>query len=47
VPTHPHELEVSLEGVVYPAWHRIASVDNEVDPGTFEIEPIPDGFCDR
>ena len=44
---HPHQLEVSLEVVAYPAWHRIASVDNEARRPTFSVEPIPDAFCDR
>lgn len=44
---HPHELEINLEHFVYPGWHRIASVDNDADPPTMEIEPIQDGFCDR
>lgn len=41
--THPHELEVSLEIFVYPAWHEIASVT----PSSFSVEPIPGAFCDR
>jgi len=45
--THPHALEVSLESVAYPAWHRIAAVDNEASPPTFSIEPIPGAFCDQ
>ena len=45
--THPHQLEVSLEVAVYPAWHQIASVDNQASPPTFSVEPIPDAFCDR
>jgi hypothetical protein len=45
--THPHELEISLEYFVYPGWHRIASVDNDGDPPTMRIEPIPGSFCDR
>ena len=45
--THPHALEVTLRAVVYPAWHRIASVDNEASPPTFSVEPIPGAFCDR
>jgi hypothetical protein len=44
---HPHELEITLDGFVYPAWHRIASVDNEATPPTFRVEPIPASFCDR
>ncbi|HSI99379.1 MAG TPA: hypothetical protein VLA59_03230, partial [Patescibacteria group bacterium] len=36
--THPHELEVSLDSFVYPAWHRIADVDNEASPPTFAVE---------
>jgi hypothetical protein len=44
---HPHTLEVTLEAFVYPAWHRLASVDNDADPPTFTVEPIPDAFCDR
>jgi hypothetical protein len=32
---------------VYPGWHRIASVDNDGDPPTMRIEPIPGSFCDR
>lgn len=46
-PTHPHELEVSLDIFVYPAWHRIAAVDNETSPPSFIVEPIPGAFCDR
>lgn len=45
--THPHELEVSLEIFVYPAWHRIANVDNEASLPSFVVEPIPGSFCDR
>ena len=45
--THPHAMEVNLEFFAYPAWHRIASVDNEASPPTFTIEPIPGAFCDR
>jgi hypothetical protein len=45
--THPHELEVSLEHFVYPAWHRIGSVHNEASPPTFSAEPIPGAFCER
>lgn len=45
---HPHELEIAgLDVFVYPAWHMLASVDNEGTPPTFEVEPIPGGFCDR
>lgn len=45
--THPHELEVSLELFVYPAWHRLADVDNDASPPSFAVEPIPGSFCDR
>jgi hypothetical protein len=45
--THPHELEIALEFFVYPAWHRITSVDNEATPPTADVEPIPGSFCDR
>ena len=45
--THPHALEVLLESFAYPAWHRIASVDNDASPPAFTIEPIPGAFCDR
>ena len=44
---HPHLLEVTLEIFVYPAWHRLAHVDNASDPPTFAVEPIPGSFCDR
>jgi hypothetical protein len=44
---HPHQLEVTLEIFVYPAWHRLADVDNAADPPTFIVEPIPGSFCDR
>jgi hypothetical protein len=44
---HPHVLEVTLDVFVYPAWHRIASVDNEADPPTYRVEPFPGSFCDR
>jgi hypothetical protein len=43
---HPHVLEVTLEIFPYPAWHRLARVDNRVEPPTFEVEPIPGAFCD-
>jgi hypothetical protein len=42
---HPHQLEVTLDIFVYPAWHRLV-VDNRADPPTFEAEPIPGAFCD-
>jgi hypothetical protein len=45
--THPHELEVSLDFFVYPAWHEIVDVDNEADPPMFEVVPIDGAFCDR
>ena len=45
--THPHELEISLDVFVYPAWHELTDVDNEADPPTFAVEPIHGGFCDR
>lgn len=45
--SHPHELEISLEYFIYPGWHRIASVDNDATPPTFEVEPIRGAFCDR
>src|SRR5688572_12516630 len=45
--THPHQLEVSLEFIVYPAWHEITAVDNDADPPTFAVAPIEGGFCDR
>ncbi len=45
--THPHELEISLEFFVYPAWHRIAVEDDEAGEPTYTVEPIPGGFCDR
>jgi hypothetical protein len=44
---HPHELEVSLDFVVYPMWHRIASIDNAASPPTYTVEPIDEAFCDR
>ena len=43
---HPHALEVTVEAFAYPAWHRLTAVDNEADPPTFEVEPIPGAFCD-
>ena len=43
---HPHELEVTLDFFVYPAWHRLARVNNDVNPPTFTVEPIRDAFCD-
>lgn len=46
--THPHELEIAgLDVFVYPAWHMLAEVDNDATPPTFEVAPIPGGFCDR
>lgn len=45
--THPHEIEVSVEYFVYPSWHRIATVDNEAQSPSFEVEPIPGSHCDR
>jgi hypothetical protein len=45
--THPHELEVSLDFFVYPAWHQIVDVDNDADPPTFAVVPIDRAFCDR
>jgi hypothetical protein len=45
--THPHQLEVSLEYLVYPAWHEISAFDNDADPPTFAVAPIEGGFCDR
>lgn len=46
-PTHPHEIELSVEYFVYPSWHRLATVNNDVEPPTFEVEPIPGSHCDR
>ncbi len=43
---HPHVLEVTVEIFPYPAWHRLAGVDNESEPPTFRVEPIPGAFCD-
>ncbi|HEX2141335.1 MAG TPA: hypothetical protein VHK28_03515 [Candidatus Limnocylindria bacterium] len=43
---HPHALEVTLEIPLYPLWHQFADVDNDANPPTFEVEPIPGGFCD-
>lgn len=43
---HPHALEVTVESHFYPAWHRLARVDNRAVPPTFEVEPIPGSFCD-
>jgi hypothetical protein len=45
--SHPHELEVSLDFFVYPAWHEIVEVDNDADPPTFAVAPIDGAFCDR
>jgi hypothetical protein len=45
--THPHELEISLDTFVYPAWHQLASVDNDTVPPSFVVEPIAGGFCVR
>ena len=46
--THPHELEIAeLEVFVFPAWHMVATVDNEADPPTYDVIPIPGAFCDR
>lgn len=45
--THPHELEISLEFFVYPAWHRIAVEEADAGEPTHAVEPIPGGFCDR
>ena len=44
---HPHVLEVSLDFFVYPAWHHIVAVDNQADPPTYRLAPIPGSFCDR
>jgi hypothetical protein len=43
---HPHVLEVTVDTFPYPAWHRLARVDNGAEPPTFEVEPIPGSFCD-
>jgi hypothetical protein len=43
---HPHALEVTVDTFFYPAWHRLARVDNRADPPTFEVKPIPNSFCD-
>ena len=45
--THPHELEISLDFFVYPAWREIVDVDNAADPPTFAVVPIDGAFCDR
>ena len=42
---HPHLLEVTIRSYAYTQWHR-AIVDDEADPPTLRVEPIPGGFCD-